>query len=218
MSKETQLELNWIKTGILCGFLTTIIYPMLIFVDLPKLLTIFLAAFVGPLLSVASYGLYQFMKLHRKTVTLQVAMISNIIAGTIFNLMLIVQLASRLGISNYLDSINDTANKEMLEWISRGVLTVQAGLDVSWDIYIVIGTFFFGLNMLTHPRFGKIFGGIGILLAVLVLAFNLYTFPIPPMDAGLIDFGPFTGLWYFAITVQILRSMKWTRETLELAN
>lgn len=215
MSREALLKLNWIKTGIICGFLATVIYPLLIFVDLPKLLTIFLAAFVGPLLSVASYGLYQFMKLHRKTVTLQVAMVSNIIAGTIFNLMLIVQLARRIGIGAYMGSTNNSATTEMLQWISKGVLTVQAGLDVSWDVYIVIGTFFFGLNMLAHPRFGKIFGGIGILLALLLLAFNLYTFPTAPMDAGLIDFGPFVGLWYLAVTAQILRSMKWAKESLE---
>lgn len=214
MSKESQLELNWIKIGIITGFLTTIIYPLLIFVEMPKLPTIFFAAFVGPLLSAASYGLYQFMKLHRKTATLQIAMVSNIIAGTVFNLMLIVQLSRRIWMSDYLNDPNNTAITEMLQWISKGVLTVQAGLDVSWDIYIVIGTFFFGLNMLTHPRFGKIFGGIGIALALLLLAFNLYTFPIAPMDVGLIDFGPFAGLWYLAVTVQILRSMKWVRETI----
>ena len=214
MQNESRIELNWIKAGIITGFLTTLIYPLLNFVEMPELPTIFFAAFVGPLLSVASYGLYQFIKLHRKTVTLQIAMISNIVAGTIFNLMLIVQLSRRIWMSDYLNDPNNAAITEMLRWISRGVLTVQAGLDVSWDIYIVIGTFFFGLNMLTHPRFGKIFGGIGITLALLLLAFNLYTFPIAPMDAGLIDFGPFTGIWYFAITVQILRSMKWVRESL----
>jgi hypothetical protein len=215
MSKESHLELNWIKLGIIAGFLTSIIYPLLIFVDLPKLITVFLAAFVGPLLSVASYGLYQFMKLHRKTVTLQIAMVSNIIAGAIFNLMLIVQLATRVGMRNYLDRVNNSATTEMLRWISKGVLTVQAGLDVSWDIYIVIGTFFFGLNMLVHPRFGRIFAGIGILMALLLLVFNLYTFPTPPMEAELIDFGPFVGLWYLAVTVQIFRSTKWVKKSLD---
>lgn len=214
MSKTYSLELNWIKAGIITGFLTTVIYPLLIFVEMPKLPTIFFAAFVGPLLSVASYGLYQFMKLHRKTVTLQIAVVSNIIAGTVFNLMLIVQLSRRIWMGDYLNDPNNAAITEMLRWISKGVLTVQAGLDVSWDVYIVIGTFLFGLNMLAHPRFGKIFGGIGIALALLLLAFNLYTFPVAPMDAGLIDFGPFTGIWYFAITVQILRSMEWARASL----
>lgn len=215
MAQESQLELNWIRIGIAAGFLTSLFYPLLIFVEMPQLPTVFFAAFVGPLLSVASFGLYKFMKLHRKTATLQIAMVSNVIAGTIFNLMLIVQLARRIEMEAYINDATNAASIEMLQWISRGVHTVQAGLDVSWDIYIVIGTFLFAWNMLSHPRFGKIFGSAGILLSVLLIAFNLYTFPTAPMDAGLIDFGPFTGLWYLAVTVQILRSMKWVREKIQ---
>ena len=214
MSTESQVELNWIKIGIFAGFLTSFFYPLLIFAEMPQLPTVFFAAFVGPLLSIASFGLYKFMKLHRKTVTLQIAMVSNIIAGTIFNLMLIVQLARRIVMQTYLNDASNAASIETLQWISRGVHTVQAGLDVSWDIYIVIGTFFFALNMLSHPKFGRIFGSVGILLSLLLLGFNLYTFPTAPMDAGLIDFGPFTGLWYLAVTIQILRSMKWVRENI----
>jgi hypothetical protein len=215
MAQESQLELNWIKIGIVAGFLTSLFYPLLIFVEMPQLPTVFFAAFLGPLLSAASFGLYKFMKLHRKTATLQIAMVSNVIAGTIFNLMLIVQLARRIGMEAYINDANNAASIEMLQWISRGVHTVQAGLDVSWDIYIATGTFFFALNILSHPKFGKIFGGVGILLSALLLAFNLYTFPTAPMDAGLIDFGPFIGLWYLAITVQMLRSMKWVREKIQ---
>lgn len=215
MAQESQLELNWIRIGIAAGFLTSLFYPLLIFVEMPQLPTVFFAAFVGPLLSVASFGLYKFMKLHRKTATLQIAMVSNVIAGTIFNLMLIVQLARRIEMEAHINDATNAASIEMLQWISRGVHTVQAGLDVSWDIYIVIGTFLFAWNMLSHPRFGKIFGSAGILLSVLLIAFNLYTFPTAPMDAGLIDFGPFTGLWYLAVTVQILRSMKWVREKIQ---
>lgn len=151
MSNDSQLQLNWVKAGIITGLLTTTIYPLLIFVSMPKLLTVLLVCFVGPLLSVASYGLYQFIKIHQKTVTLQIAMISNIIAGTIFNLILIVQLARQIGMRDYIDSASNKSAAEMLQWISKGVYAVQAGLDVSWDIYIVAGTFFFGWGM-PHPR------------------------------------------------------------------
>jgi hypothetical protein len=68
--------------------------------------------------------------------------------------------------------------------------------------------------MLTHPRFGKILGGLGALLAILLLGFNLYTFPIPPANANLIDFGPFVGLWYLIISIQTLRSLKWAEREL----
>jgi hypothetical protein len=49
----------------------------------------------------------------------------------------------------------------------------------------------------------------------LLLGFNLYTFPIPPANANLIDFGPFVGLWYLIISIQTLRSLTWVKNTLE---
>jgi hypothetical protein len=106
----------------------------------------------------------------------------------------------------------DTATKATLEWIGKVVDKVQLGLDVSWDVFISVGTLLFALNMLKHPRFGKILGGIGALLAVLLLGFNLYTFPIPPANADLIDFGPFVGLWYLIVSIQTLRSLAWAKK------
>jgi hypothetical protein len=89
---------------------------------------------------------------------------------------------------------------------------VQLGLDVSWDVFIAIGTLLFAVNMLNHPRFGKILGSIGALLAILLLGFNLYSFPIPPANVNLIDFGPFVGLWYLVVSVQMLRSLTWAKK------
>jgi hypothetical protein len=41
------------------------------------------------------------------------------------------------------------------------------------------------------------------------LGFNAYTFPDPPKDAGLIDPGPVTGLWYLWAVINVARSFKW---------
>ena len=68
--------------------------------------------------------------------------------------------------------------------------------------------------MLEHPRFGRIFGWTGMTTAVLLLAFNLYTFPMPPANSELIDLGPLVGLWYLVVSLQALRSLKWAREEL----
>lgn len=209
MKRSENIVKNWVYAGIITGLLASVVYPLLIFVEMPNLPTVFLAGAFGPLFSFASIGLYNLLKVHRKTVTAQLAAISNILAGTIVNMMLIVQLATRMHLRDYINNAETESIKEVLQWISRGVLSVQSGLDVSWDFYIAIGTFFFALNMLSHPRFGKFFGWTGIALSVLLLAFNVYTFPTPPASAGLIDFGPFVGLWYLAVTIQAWRSLKW---------
>jgi hypothetical protein len=215
MPKENALILTWIKLGAIAGILACVIYPLMIAVEMPTLLTVACAAAFGPLLSLASVGLYHLLKFHQQTVTAQIAAGANIIAGSIVNMMLVVQLAISYSMQDYLKNAGDAATKSTLELIWKVVDKVQLGLDVSWDVFIGIGTLLFAVKMLSHPRFGKILGGIGALLAILLLGFNLYSFPTPPANANLIDFGPFVGLWYLVISIQTLRSLAWAKKLLE---
>jgi hypothetical protein len=54
MQDSRSLDLMWIKVGITAGFLTLIIYPLLIFMPMPRLVTVILVFAVGPLLSMTS--------------------------------------------------------------------------------------------------------------------------------------------------------------------
>ena len=212
MPNNQSIDITWIKIGIIAGFLTTIIYPLLIFAPMPRLLSVILIFAVGPLLSISSVGLYKFIQLHRKTVSLQIAMVSNIIAGTLFCVMLVVQMALRFPMLDHIERTGDESVREIVNWIWN----VDLGLDLSWDLYIALGTFFFALNMLRHPKLGKVIGGIGILVTVAMLGFNIYTFPDPPADAGLFDLGPFVGLWYLLVTILVLRSYNWAKKLLSI--
>jgi hypothetical protein len=91
----------------------------------------------------------------------------------------------------------------------------QLSLDVAWDIFIGVGTILFALNMLAHPKLGKIIGFIGILLSAGLLTLNIYTFPLPPGESGLIDLGPFVALWYLTVTIMMTLSIRWVRDTLQ---
>lgn len=214
MNGQNDITRRWIKGGALCGLAACIIYPALILIDMPQLPTVVLLAAFGPLLSIGGVGLYHLLKLHRKTVTAQIAAAAVTVAGALVNMMMIVQLSVRLTVNQYRSEESDAAILEMLKWIYRVVDQVQLGLDVSWDVYIFIATFLFALNMFGHPRFGKIFGGIGMLIALLLIGFNLYTFPTPPAEADLIDFGPLVGLWYAVASILALRSLKWVDQVL----
>ncbi|UCE39881.1 MAG: hypothetical protein JSV17_10365 [Candidatus Aminicenantes bacterium] len=209
MDGDKTLYRTWVRMGIYAGLAVSVIYPLMIFAPLPKKITIILASLFGPLLMLASLGLYYFLKAHRKTVTGQLAVISNIVASVLVTLMLIVQLSVNLSISGLMDSAGEGISEATKKWIWQVVDKVQLGMDVSWDIFIAIGTILFGVTMMKHPRFGKIFGLLGFLIGHFLLVFNLSTFPTPPGDAGLIDLGPFAGIWYLLVTVQIIRSLKW---------
>ena len=216
MPQKKSMERTWVRVGIVSGFLASLIYPILILVPLPRVLAVALVGAFGILLGLASVGLYHVLVLHRKTVSLQVGVASNVIAGTLVNMMLFVQMAIRSGTVTRLEEISDQGIREALRYTWLSIDRIQLGLDVLWDVYIGLGTLLIALNMLSHPRFGRLFGWSGTLIAVLLLGFNLYTFPTPPADAGLIDIGPFVGLWYFAVAIQVLRSLRWIEEVRSL--
>ncbi|MGH9369092.1 MAG: hypothetical protein ACRD3M_15625 [Thermoanaerobaculia bacterium] len=52
-----------------------------------------------------------------------------------------------------------------------------------------------------HCGFGPVFAWSGMLVALLLLGFNIATFPTAPGDAGLVDLGPAVALWYVAVSI-----------------
>ncbi len=196
--EEMSLDLQWIKLGGICGLAAIVVYALMVFVNLPDVIGTTLAASFGPLFSLAAYGLYRLLVLNRNSVSLQIAPVSNAIAGALVTAMLLVQLSVRAGGRASLDNFLWTKLRR-----------VDLGLDVAWDVYAVLGTVLFAWNMLHHPRFGRVFGVVGLVFATALAALNLATFPTPPGNAGLVDLGPLVALWYVAVSVQMLRSRCW---------
>jgi len=207
------IKFNWIKTGIICGFLTVIVFPIMAFVDLPVQLTLTLAASFGILLLIASIGLYHFISLHKISLSLQLGVLFNIMASAIVVMMFTVQL----GLFSEGKTYGQDVQKEVKTYVFKTVNLTQLSLDVAWDIFISLGTILFATSMLSHPKLGKIIGGVGILIGLGLLVLNIYTFPIPPGEAGLIDLGPFTALWYLAVTIMISISYGWAKDNLQKA-
>ncbi len=204
MNKDKQVIISWINIGIICGFLASIIYPVLQFIS-NLILGVVLAASMGILLSLASVGLYYFIQIHKKTVTSKIALFSNIIAGALLTQMFLVQLAIKSSRPKLLE--------ESSKWIWNSLNHIHYGLDVAWDVYIFLGTFLFAISIFRHPKLGKIFSIAGILISLLMIVTNVISFPIPPYEEYF-DFGPFIGLWYLGITIKIMFSKKWIHQQL----
>jgi hypothetical protein len=211
MKDPTEFVVSWTKAGVIAGVLACSVYPLLVTVPMPMVVTLALAAAFGPLLSVACLGLYHFISAHRKTVSLQIATVFIIVAGAVVNTMLVVQMTVRGFMRIDVAGAADVDAVHLLETAYLAVDKVQLGLDISWDIYVSVGTILLALNMLRHPRFGRIIGSLGILVGGALLSFNLYAFPVPPAEAGSIDLGPLLGLWYLVVTVMLARSIGWLR-------
>jgi hypothetical protein len=189
-----------IRTGVAAGIATCLVYPALVLLHLPRPGLVLLAAVLGPLLGIASLGLGRLLQLERASVPAQLAVAFNFAGGTLVTAMLLIQLA--------------VGARSQGTQSSSELAGVWLGLDVAWDVYIGVGTGLLALSMLRHPRFGAAFGSAGVVVAVLLLFLNLYTFPTPPGQAGLIDFGPLVGLWYLAVSVQAWRSLRWAKAVL----
>lgn len=203
MTDSPFAPIPWARYGGICGVLAVLSYVSVVALPLPDVLGTAGCAAFGPLLGLASLALYHVLAERRRSFLLYAGATSNLLAGAILTMMLLVQLATRHEARKAVAAAADGA-REVLRAGARIVNQVQLGLDVAWDVYICAGTICFGLAMLSDRRFGRVLGGVGIGLAVALLALNLWTFPVPPAEAGLFDLGPLCGMWYLVVSVVLL--------------
>ena len=194
MVSNSSIETQWIRTAVAAGLVACISYPVAVFIPLPIAVSATLVAVFGPALALASVGLYRMMRLHQASVAAGAGALLNSLGGTLFTAMLLLQIAVGLATGDRTEP---------------SLQAVWLGMDVAWDAYISLGTTFFAISMLRHPRFGPVFCVSGAILGVMLFVLNLYTFPTPPANAGLVDLGPLIGLWYLAVTIRMWRSLSW---------
>jgi len=214
---QPSLTKSWIRVGIVCGLAAVFIYPLMLLVEMPDMLLAIAAGLFGPLLALAGIGTYHFISLHRKTVTVQIAALSNIAAGLTVNLMMIVQLSVNMWMKRSPEAALGGPSRQVLDDAWKLVNQVQLGLDISWDIFVAAGTVLFAVSMLGHPKLGRILGWTGILIGTGLFAINFLTFPVPPAESGFIDLGPVMGLWYLVVGIKIIMSLKWVDKRLASA-
>jgi hypothetical protein len=179
-------------------------YGLAAFAPFPEMLSLILAFAFGPLFMLASYGLYHLIAHSADALVLRIGLLFNLVATAMVTVMLVVQQTIFSFHDRFKAADHADVSEEQLTWMFREVNSVQLGMDIAWDIFISLGTFFFALAMWKHPVFGKILALSGMVIALLLLSFNLAWFPEPPADAGSIDFGPLVALWYLVLTIWIV--------------
>jgi len=193
---------SWRRIAIAAGLAACISYPLMVYVPLPRFAQVALGATFGPALALASLSLAHVLQAHRRAPSIELAGISNALAGALVTGMIIVQLAV-----NY--STAPAAEGELDAILTGRIWDVVLGLDVAFDAFIGLATLLFGLNMTRDPRFGKLIGWAGAFLAVFLLwGANFYFFPDPPREHRFPEIGIFTGLWYLAVVILLLRSTR----------
>jgi hypothetical protein len=193
---------SWTRIGIAAGLVACIAYPIMTLVDVPRIPQLILGASFGPALAIASIALAQILQARRYKPTVKLAEILNSLAGALVTAMIIVQLAINYSTAPAIDG-------ELNALIKHKIWDVVLGLDVSFDIFIGLGTLFFAINLISDPRFGKIIGWSGIFVSIVpLLGANIYYFPDPPYIHGFPHVGIFTGLWYLGVVFLMIRSTR----------
>lgn len=197
------LDRDWARVGGIAGALTIVGYGVTR-VDLLPAVFGRLVFFAVPVFGVVFLlALGRFLGAHRVTVALQVGTVFGVIGFACMNLMAVVQWSSSIWMSMNPPS-SEVAPRELVRWVRQSVHSVQLGMDVSYDIFFDSSLILFGLAMLRDPRFGRVFGVLGILVAGATLVLNLSSFPVPPRP----DPGPLIALWGLAVCVRMLVSTR----------
>jgi len=188
----------WASIATVVGVVAIFVYLMLAFGIAPvsDRLILILAFAIGPAIMAAMLELYAGLAPTHDGRLLRTATVFLVLGFATLTAMIVVQQAIFIGAdaSFYVDG--ELPAEETRRYVFMGLNMVQLGLDVTFDIFYSVGLILLGVIVYRSPEGGKILGGVAVVLAVALLALNIWTFPIPPSEAGLVDLGPATAIWW----------------------
>ena len=145
-----------------------------------------------PILSIVySYGLYSFVAAESESTANRLSLVFAVAAFTIVLAMIVVQLAVGAGMREIGQGLDEQTTKAL----RRGLRMVDLGLDVAWDMLIGTALIFSGAAIRGRSGLGLGWAIPSVALGMALIVLNAATFPWPPGDRGLIDIGPFIGLF-----------------------
>lgn len=216
MNTSIILSKQWVLTGSIAGILSFILFPILLFIDLPSYLQIAFAILYGILFSFSGFAVHHLLKHKKPTILTQIAALFIFISGFLFNLMLTIQLTFRGYLAHYEKSTSTQEESELLDWIGKTVDPIHLAMQVSNDFFTGIAMILFSIVMYSHTYFGKAWAIAGTLIAVLLLGVKCWAFPMTPYELGFpFVLGPLLALWFLSVNIQCLRKKEAIAQTYE---
>ena len=201
------LLVQWTRLGSACGFMVGLAYALGSAVPVSAL-ELAAACVIGPAFLGFSLGLYHVLRARRRTVSLDLGLITNLAAGVTVTMMLFAQIGlDRWFEAEFGAGATDSSERALHAAFEAGN-GIQLGLDVAWDVFLVLGALLLASNMWRHPSSGRVLAASGTVIAVALLVINLAVFPEPPGHSA-IDLGPVIGLWYVIVAVRLATSGQW---------
>jgi hypothetical protein len=153
-----------------------------------------------PILSIIySCGLYDFIAAERESTANRLAFVFAVTGFATVLAMIVVQLAVGAGVGEITEGLD-----EQTAWaLRRGLRMIDLGLDVAWDILIGTALMLSGAAMRRRRGLGLAWAVPSSLLGMALIVLNAATFPWPPADRGLIDIGPFIGVFVMTLATRL---------------
>lgn len=211
---ENSVDRKIVDVGLYGGLFASVLFPLWSSIDLPLQLNMILHFAFGPLLVIAFMAIYTLLRHYHDSLGNRIGAVFGAIAGVVFCCMTVVQFSNVQWIRSQIADTSDKLIKQELQRNLTSVFSVQLGLDIVWDIFITLATVLMGVAIYRISKFCSVYGMLGILLGASTLVLNLYTFPVPPRDAALIDLGPLVGAWFCGLTIYFIIMVKTHRKML----
>ena len=199
------LKRHWVA---LLGFIVLFFYLSSAFqiISYPRQLYITLFLAISPVAIAGVYAVGKRLAEYRDTITVQIGRIFGIIGFAIFEVMMCVQQGTRIYFrEDLLNEAPGDISVDIVETIYRGVNSVQFTMDVAFDVFYCLLIILYSFEMFRNIAFGKFVGVFGIISGLGLLVLNLWTFPYPPAESGLVDLGPLTGIWWIWVIVLLIK-------------
>jgi hypothetical protein len=123
--------MSWARVGVAAGFLAVVSYTLISTLSPPLRLSVVLASVFGPSLAVASVGLYHLLRLETRTVSLDLGVASNVVAG-VAGVAVTLMLFAQLGLKEWFESHVAAATFDV------PAAVVDADLATAMGIYLPV--------------------------------------------------------------------------------
>jgi hypothetical protein len=187
---------EWYWIAVVAGSLALFCYFFSsVFDILPSKISRVLFYSFGPCLTLGAFAAGVLLRANsRSRPFFQVGILFVCVAGIAVNMMAVIQDSNFTMMGRAIAEAELEATKDALERVLWGINWVQLSFDIVFDIWIAGGCFFLALGTFRYLR-QRILGGIGMLIAAMVLGINFATLPHPPAESGLFDPGPLCAIW-----------------------
>jgi len=192
---KTADYISWARIGLIALPLSGVSYVMGFWVDVAGTSRWWSLAF-PPGLLIAIVSLSHFYARGHMRPLFQIALVCAGLATATFLMMITTQWSIRAELVGEYQALAAGAERTAARWALRTIDQAQQAFDIAWDVWISLATAAFGLAIVGkgRPLWDRFVGLAGIAAGTAGLAINLYAFPVPPAQVGLID----PGVFFFA--------------------